>query len=293
MVAGAAQLRGRARGWTRMAPHENPGRRRRRARARARVVSPPQPARRGDLLRARESRHRRGRRLHSDRGRATSSRSPTSPGKLHVDLTVIGPELPLSLGIVDEFIKRQLPIFGPDAPGRADRVVEGVRQGVLQAARHPDRRFGDLLLRGAGAQGDQALRFPGRPQGGRARRRQGRPDRRVRRGRGARAPPLLPGARLRRRRRPDRRRGVPARPGGVVPRPVRRRGLRAAADRARLQEGLRRRPRSEHRRHGRALARRGPERRGRLAGAQGHPVADVPRPAGGGPRLPGRPVRRA
>jgi phosphoribosylamine--glycine ligase len=33
--------------------------------------------------------------------------------KLHVDLTVVGPELPLSLGIVDEFQKRQLPIFGP------------------------------------------------------------------------------------------------------------------------------------------------------------------------------------
>ena len=34
-------------------------------------------------------------------------------GKLHVDLTVVGPELPLSLGIVDEFLKRGLPIFGP------------------------------------------------------------------------------------------------------------------------------------------------------------------------------------
>src|SRR5262245_1977974 len=32
---------------------------------------------------------------------------------LHVDLTVVGPELPLSLGIVDEFSKRELPIFGP------------------------------------------------------------------------------------------------------------------------------------------------------------------------------------
>jgi len=34
---------------------------------------------------------------------------------LQMDLTVVGPELPLTLGIVDEFIKRGLPIFGPKA----------------------------------------------------------------------------------------------------------------------------------------------------------------------------------
>ena len=33
--------------------------------------------------------------------------------KLQMDLTVVGPELPLSLGIVDEFQKRGLAIFGP------------------------------------------------------------------------------------------------------------------------------------------------------------------------------------
>ena len=33
--------------------------------------------------------------------------------KLHVDLTIVGPELPLTLGIVDEFQKRGLTIFGP------------------------------------------------------------------------------------------------------------------------------------------------------------------------------------
>src|SRR5258708_5209453 len=33
--------------------------------------------------------------------------------KLKMDLTIIGPELPLTLGIVDEFQKRSLPIFGP------------------------------------------------------------------------------------------------------------------------------------------------------------------------------------
>src|SRR5262245_36533245 len=33
--------------------------------------------------------------------------------KLALDLTVVGPELPLSLGVADEFAKRDLPIFGP------------------------------------------------------------------------------------------------------------------------------------------------------------------------------------
>ena len=32
--------------------------------------------------------------------------------KIRVDLTVVGPELPLTLGIADEFQKRDLPIFG-------------------------------------------------------------------------------------------------------------------------------------------------------------------------------------
>ena len=48
---------------------------------------------------------------------------PVSPGdtveiadvaeNLKMDLTIVGPELPLSLGIADEFAKRDLPIFGP------------------------------------------------------------------------------------------------------------------------------------------------------------------------------------
>jgi phosphoribosylamine---glycine ligase len=33
--------------------------------------------------------------------------------RLHPDLTVVGPELPLTLGVVDEFAKRGMPIFGP------------------------------------------------------------------------------------------------------------------------------------------------------------------------------------
>jgi hypothetical protein len=165
-------------------------------------------------------------------------------GKLHVDLTVIGPELPLSLGIVDEFVKRGLPIFGPTRLAGADRVLEGLREGVFQAPQHPDRRVGDLFLR---EQARKAIKEYGFPvvlkadglAGG-----QGVLDRRV--------PTRTPSAPcrlffqergLRRRRRPDRRGGVPPRAGVLVPRAVRRRGLRAAADGARLQEGLRRRPR--------------------------------------------------
>lgn len=34
-------------------------------------------------------------------------------GDLKIDLTVVGPELPLTLGIADEFANRELPIFGP------------------------------------------------------------------------------------------------------------------------------------------------------------------------------------
>ncbi len=34
--------------------------------------------------------------------------------KMKVDLTVVGPELPLTLGLADELAKRQLPVFGPN-----------------------------------------------------------------------------------------------------------------------------------------------------------------------------------
>ncbi len=34
---------------------------------------------------------------------------------LPADLTIVGPEIPLSNGIVDEFQKYELPIFGPSA----------------------------------------------------------------------------------------------------------------------------------------------------------------------------------
>jgi phosphoribosylamine--glycine ligase len=38
--------------------------------------------------------------------------------KMKVDLTVVGPELPLSLGLVDELAKRNLAAFAPRATRR-------------------------------------------------------------------------------------------------------------------------------------------------------------------------------
>ncbi len=42
--------------------------------------------------------------------------------KEHIDLTVAGPEVPLTLGIVDEFEKYKLPVFGPN---KASAQMEG------------------------------------------------------------------------------------------------------------------------------------------------------------------------
>ncbi|KAB2964786.1 MAG: phosphoribosylamine--glycine ligase [Thermoanaerobaculia bacterium] len=54
---------------------------------------------------------------------AVADRVPFGPEEIHelagfaeelgVDLTVVGPELPLTLGLVDEFERRGLPVFGP------------------------------------------------------------------------------------------------------------------------------------------------------------------------------------
>ncbi|MBW3563688.1 MAG: phosphoribosylamine--glycine ligase [Acidobacteria bacterium] len=62
--------------------------------------------------------------------------------KLKIDLTVVGPELPLTLGIVDEFHKRDLRIFGPT---KLAAEIEGskvfskefmVKYGIPTAASH-------------------------------------------------------------------------------------------------------------------------------------------------------------
>jgi phosphoribosylamine--glycine ligase len=94
--------------------------------------------------------------------------------KLNVDLTVVGPELPLSLGIADEFAKRQLPIFGPSrlaAQIETSKVfskeffrrhgiptAEAAVCGAIEEARKAIKRFGfPVVLKADGLAGGKGV----------------------------------------------------------------------------------------------------------------------------------------
>ena len=53
-------------------------------------------------------------------------------GRLLPDLTVVGPELPLSLGVVDEFNRRSLPIFGPSRRAARLESSKAFARGFMQ-----------------------------------------------------------------------------------------------------------------------------------------------------------------
>ena len=54
--------------------------------------------------------------------------------QIQPDLTVVGPEISLSIGVVDEFTRRGLRIFGPTQAGRATGDKQELRQGIHAAA---------------------------------------------------------------------------------------------------------------------------------------------------------------
>lgn len=60
---------------------------------------------------------------------------------LHVDLTVVGPELPLSLGVVDEFRRRGLPIFGPTQAAAELEGSKAFSKQFLERHNIPTARF--------------------------------------------------------------------------------------------------------------------------------------------------------
>ena len=58
-----------------------------------------------------------------------------------VGLTIIGPEGPLVLGVVDAFAAARPALLRPAPGGRAARGLQGLHQGIPQAPRHSDRRL--------------------------------------------------------------------------------------------------------------------------------------------------------
>lgn len=57
------------------------------------------------------------------------------------DLTVVGPEVPLSLGITDVFEASGLKVFGPSKGSCQDRELQGVRQGLHGEKRNSNGRI--------------------------------------------------------------------------------------------------------------------------------------------------------
>lgn len=76
---------------------------------------------------------------------------------LRIDLTVIGPELPLSLGVVDEFRRRGLPIFGPTQAAAELEGSKAFSKQFLERHGIPTARF--AITHDAGQARRSALDF--------------------------------------------------------------------------------------------------------------------------------------
>jgi len=61
--------------------------------------------------------------------------------RIHPDLTVVGPELPLMVGVVDEFRRRGLPIFGPSQAAAQLEGSKSFAKAFMQRYRIPTARY--------------------------------------------------------------------------------------------------------------------------------------------------------
>ena len=137
-----------------------------------------------------------------------------------IDLTIVGPENPLAAGIVDEFDRQGLCVFGPIASCGATRIEQGLRQNGDARGGHSDRRLrgfrrrrsGPPLRPGAESSDGGQGRRPGARQRRHGLRRRGYRAGRDRRGDG-RAALWVRRRAARDRRKTDRRRAFLFRPG--------------------------------------------------------------------------------
>ena len=63
-------------------------------------------------------------------------------GANHIDLTIVGPEAPLAEGIVDVFVRAQLPIFGPSRQAAALESSKAFAKQLMREAGIPTAAFG-------------------------------------------------------------------------------------------------------------------------------------------------------
>jgi len=64
--------------------------------------------------------------------------------QIHPDLTVVGPELPLMLGVVDEFRRRGWPIFGPTQAAAQLESSKSFAKAFMQRHRIPTARYAQV-----------------------------------------------------------------------------------------------------------------------------------------------------
>ena len=206
-----------------------------------------------------------------------------------ITLTIVGPELPLSVGVVDRFVEAGRPILGPSrAAARIETSKVWAKQFMARhrvpTARFLDRRIGRSRLRGAQ---QRATWLAAGDQGRRACRRQGRRPGQPARGsdgghrRDAHRQQVWRGRSTHRARR------VSRRTRGVVLRSQRRPPGDGDWHRAGSQTRPRRRSRPEHRWDGRLCAKPPDDARARGASAAGDSAS---RPGGHARR--GAPVSR-
>ena len=60
-------------------------------------------------------------------------------GDKKIDLVVVGPEVPLCAGIVDDLEAAGIKAFGPTKWARAAGRLQGLHQGSVQGEQYPDR----------------------------------------------------------------------------------------------------------------------------------------------------------
>ncbi len=171
-------------------------------------------------------------------------------------LTIVGPELPLSLGIVDALQERGLRVFGPTRAAAMLETSKGFAKQFLQRHNIPTGNYAVCSTAAELEKADRLLSSAHRGQGRRAGRRQGRDHLHLAAHRHRSRPGTVHRRAAGRGGAAGGDRGVPRGRRDQLPLPERRQACGAAGSGPGPQAHRRGRHRPQHRRHGRLLDRR-------------------------------------